>query len=374
MWKLDCKESWVPKDWCFWTVVLEKTLESLLDFKEIQPVHSKRDQSWWKDWCWSWNSNTLATWCKELTHEKRLWFWERLKARGEGDDRGWDDWMASPTLWTWVWVNSESWWWTGRPGMLQSMRLQRVGHDWMNWTELNWGQSRVIHNSGRHSAHQIPLLPLNCCDSSLSLWIQKTPRRFPRCPLGGSTICWGLLNPKTKTWEQATGTFIGVMSLPLVYLGTLSHSPGPVVNGEMEVLAQHMTAEGHILFGGVFPAVHFVTLAIGGSCYGRICCWQICFAVCCERVLNAACEETEANGDNLGAGVEISKCNFLVTTDWIVFQLSFYLSQWPCISSVRDHGYPPDPEKERAVESGWCNPLKSYLCTIQFCWKSYSRF
>ena len=77
----------------------------------------------------------LATWCKELTHLKRPWCWERLKAGGEGDSRGWDGWMASPTQWTWIWVNSRSWWWTGRPGVLQSMGLQRVGHDWA--TELN---------------------------------------------------------------------------------------------------------------------------------------------------------------------------------------------------------------------------------------------
>ena len=90
----------------------------------------------WKDWCWSWNPNTLATWCEELTHWKRPWCWERLKAGGEGDDRGWDGGMASPTWWTCVWVNSGSQWWTGRPGMLQSMGLQRVGHDWqLNWTE-----------------------------------------------------------------------------------------------------------------------------------------------------------------------------------------------------------------------------------------------
>ena len=89
----------------------------------------------WKDWCWSWNSSPLVTWCKELTLLKRPWCWERLKARGEGDDRGWDGWMASPTQWTWVWVNSGSWWWTGRPGVLQSMELQRVRHDWV--TELN---------------------------------------------------------------------------------------------------------------------------------------------------------------------------------------------------------------------------------------------
>ena len=89
----------------------------------------------WKDWCSSWNSNTLATSCKELTYLKRARCWKRLKAGGEGDDRGWDSWMASPTQWTCVWVNSRSWWWTGRPGVLWFMALQRVGHDWV--TELN---------------------------------------------------------------------------------------------------------------------------------------------------------------------------------------------------------------------------------------------
>ena len=90
----------------------------------------------WKDWCWSWNSSTLATSWEELTHWKKPWCWEGLGAGGEGDDRGWDGWMASPTQWTWVWVNSRSWWWTGRPGMLRFMGSQRVGHDWA--TELNW--------------------------------------------------------------------------------------------------------------------------------------------------------------------------------------------------------------------------------------------
>ena len=75
----------------------------------------------WKFWCWSWNSNTLPTSCEKLTHLKRPWCWERLKTREEGgDDRGWDGWMASPTQWTWVWMDSGSWWWTGRPGVLQS--------------------------------------------------------------------------------------------------------------------------------------------------------------------------------------------------------------------------------------------------------------
>ena len=87
----------------------------------------------WKDWCWSWHFNTLATWCKELTHLKRPWCWKRLKA--EGDDRGWDGWMASLTQWTWIWVNSQSWWWIGRPSVLQSMGSQSQTQ-LSNWNEL----------------------------------------------------------------------------------------------------------------------------------------------------------------------------------------------------------------------------------------------
>ena len=121
--------------WCWrrllrvpWTA--KRSNQSIL--KEISPGCSLLD------WCWSWNSSTLATWYEELTHWKRPWCWERLRAGGEGDDRGWDGWMASPTQWTWVWVNSGSWWWTGRPVVLQFMGSQRVGHDWVKWTELNW--------------------------------------------------------------------------------------------------------------------------------------------------------------------------------------------------------------------------------------------
>ena len=112
MWELDCEESWAPKNWCFWTVVLEKTLESPLDCKEIQPVHSKGDQSWvfferndakaetpvlWpphaKSWLIGKDSDAGRDWGQE---EK-------------GTTRGWDGWMASLTRWTWVWVNSGSW-------------------------------------------------------------------------------------------------------------------------------------------------------------------------------------------------------------------------------------------------------------------------
>ena len=92
------------------------------------------------DWCWSWNSNILATSCEELTHWKGPWCWEGLGAGGAGDDRGLDGWMASLTRWTWVWVNSG--WWTGRPGVLRSMGSQRVGHNWA--TELNWTEARVL--------------------------------------------------------------------------------------------------------------------------------------------------------------------------------------------------------------------------------------
>ena len=92
----------------------------------------------------SWNSNTLATWWEELTHWIRPWCWERLRAGGEGDSRGWDGWMASLTQWTWVWVDSGSWWWTGRPGVLWFMGSQRAGHDWA--TELNWTEWIRYHD------------------------------------------------------------------------------------------------------------------------------------------------------------------------------------------------------------------------------------
>ena len=103
-----------------------------------------------EDWCWS--SITLATWCEELTLWKRPWCWERLKAGGEGDDRGWDGWMASPTQWRWVWINSGNWWWTGRPGVLWSMGLQRIGHDWV--TELTTNTAHYPSSlRGRHNCY-----------------------------------------------------------------------------------------------------------------------------------------------------------------------------------------------------------------------------
>ena len=128
MWELDHKESWKVKKLCFWTVVLGKTLESPLDCK-IKPVPPKGSvlKIHWKDWCWSWSSKNLTTWCEKSTPWKRPWCWERLKVRGEGDDRGWDGWMAS-RMWClnrlWELVKDR------KPGMLLTMGLQRVGHHW----------------------------------------------------------------------------------------------------------------------------------------------------------------------------------------------------------------------------------------------------
>ena len=113
-------------------VLYSHLLQNFLQFLVIHTVLNIH----WKDWCWSWSSNTLATWCKELTHWKRPWSWERLKTGGEGDDRGWDGWMASLTRWTWAWASSSSWWWTGKPGMLQSMGSQKSDMtEQLNWTE-----------------------------------------------------------------------------------------------------------------------------------------------------------------------------------------------------------------------------------------------
>ena len=138
MWGLDHKESWVLKNWCFGTVVLEKTLQSLLDSKEINQSILKEISPEY-----SLEGLLLKLKLQYFGHLMRrtdslenTLMLERLKAGGEGDDRGWDGWMAILTQWTWVWVSLGSWWWSGRPGVLQSMGSQRAGHDWV--IELNW--------------------------------------------------------------------------------------------------------------------------------------------------------------------------------------------------------------------------------------------
>ena len=142
MWELDCEENWVPKNWCFWSMVLEKTLES--------PWTARRcNQSILKEISPRCSLEGLMLKLKLQYFGHLMWRVDSLEkilmlggigAGGERDDGGWDGWMASPTRWTWVWVDSGSWWWTERLGMLRFMGLQRVGHDWV--TELNWVVSR----------------------------------------------------------------------------------------------------------------------------------------------------------------------------------------------------------------------------------------
>ena len=140
MWKLDYKESWVQKNWCFWTVVLEKILESPLDCKEIQPVPPKVNQSWIFVGKTDTEAETPILWPPDVKNWriwKKPWCWEGLGAGGEGNDRRWDGWMASLTQWTWVWACPGSWWWTGRPADTYTARI--CTQMWLSdWTELKW--------------------------------------------------------------------------------------------------------------------------------------------------------------------------------------------------------------------------------------------
>ena len=126
----------------------------------------------WKDWYLGWSFNTLATWCKELTRWTKSWCWEKLKA-GEGGDRGWDGWMASPMQWTWVWVNSESWWWTGRPVMLQSTGSQRVGHNWSDF-----------------STHTHYKVSRRKCKTFSEPWVKQWPKQVRLLKLPKATRPW----------------------------------------------------------------------------------------------------------------------------------------------------------------------------------------
>ena len=131
MGELDHKESWPPKNWCFWTLVLEKTLESPLDSKEIKAVHPKGNQSWIFIGRTDGEAETPILWSPDV---KSWLIWKDLndgktEGRREGDDREWDGWMASPTRWTWVWASSRRWWITGEPGVMQSLGSQRVRQD-----------------------------------------------------------------------------------------------------------------------------------------------------------------------------------------------------------------------------------------------------
>ena len=149
MWELGHKESWAPNNWCFWTIVLEKTLESPLDCKEIKPLNPKGNQSL------IFIGRTDAEVESPILWPPAVKNWltrkdpngARLKAGGEGDDRGWDGWMASPMQWTWIWASPGNWWWTGKPGVLQSTGSQKSGMTkWLNWTEEHFIWIVLNHN------------------------------------------------------------------------------------------------------------------------------------------------------------------------------------------------------------------------------------
>ena len=155
MWELDHKESWAPKNWCFWTVVLEETLKSPFDSKESKTVNPRGNQSWIFIGRTDAEDEAPIFWPLDARNwliRKDLDAGKDWSLGGEGDDRGWDGWMASLAWWTWVWASSGSWWWTGKPGVLQSMGSQRIGRNWA--TELKWTKSNGL---SYFSAHGLPI-------------------------------------------------------------------------------------------------------------------------------------------------------------------------------------------------------------------------
>ena len=197
-------------------MVLEKTLESPLDCKEIQPVHSEGDQPWDFLGKNDAKAETPVLWPPHATSWlKRLWCWEGLGAGGEGDDRGWDDWMASLTRWTWVSVNSRSWWWTGRPGVLRFMGSQSRTR-MSDWSDLIWWPkaffkpsfmmepypnqfshgwtSQVLnHTSGS------PLVCKGCTSEDLGL-ISRPSKHTNSVPAFCKPSKWHMLFLNTRTW------------------------------------------------------------------------------------------------------------------------------------------------------------------------------
>ena len=148
MWELDHKEGWVPKRWCFWTVVLEKTLKSPLDCREIRSVNLKGNQPW--VFIGRTDGETLILLppdAKRRLTGKDPDAGKDLRA-GEGGNRGWDGWMALSIQWTWVWASSGRWWRTGRSCVLQSMGSQRVRHDWV--TDLDWQHLNKLSSLKQH--------------------------------------------------------------------------------------------------------------------------------------------------------------------------------------------------------------------------------
>ena len=135
-----------------------------LGFRKDRGIKGQIANNHWKDWCWNWSSNTLANWCEEPAHQKRLWWWERLKA-GEGDNRGWNGWMNSPTQWTWVWASSRRWWRTGKTGFLQSSCKELDMTEWLNNNSLTEGKGKARFTKENKS---IDCGPENFCLMSIT--------------------------------------------------------------------------------------------------------------------------------------------------------------------------------------------------------------
>ena len=187
----------------------------------------------WKDWCWSWSSNTLATWCEELIHLKRPWCWERLKAGGECSDTGWDGWMASLTGWAWVWAISRGWWWTGKPALLQSMGSRRVGHDWV--TELKLNQSGLLPHCPPcpkavcrwQAGYEVLMLVVG---AAWDMFGPKLPGCIPKTPHSCLISIHCAFKMATPSWSRQQGKltwFWLLQSLLRNYVDGISLVPSP---------------------------------------------------------------------------------------------------------------------------------------------------
>ena len=206
--KAECQRIDAFKLWCWRRLLrvpwIARSNQSIL--KEISPEYSL------EDWCWNWNSNTLVTWCKELTHCKRSWCWARLKAWGNGDDRGWDGWRASLTRWTWVWSSSGSWWSTGSPGMLHSIGLQRVTHDWATVLYIYFPRIKsptlILTQVWKKTPERKPNFV-----NPLHVWVSEGPRGRPAGSQVSLTV--GLI-----WWKSLRTGLLGASYFPLGALRT----------------------------------------------------------------------------------------------------------------------------------------------------------
>ena len=167
-----------------------------------------------KGWCWNWSSNTMATWWKELTRWKRPWYWERLKAGGKPGDRGWGGWMASLTQWTWVWPNSGREWRTGKPGVLQSIGSQTVGH---NWATEQQDTCKCMSESLHCSPETITILLIGYTS------IEDVSESQSRSVVSNSLRPHGLHSPGNS---PAPNTWVGSLSLLHGTVPTQGSNPG----------------------------------------------------------------------------------------------------------------------------------------------------